>query len=220
MSIPNKMPLTIRKAKDDEFDVIGKLHASAFAENPVYNILFSKMGPSVALQWLWIDGAKQWMAKGLDTVLVLERTDTGEMVGVARYNKYNDGFKPALWDDSEVLYPEGFNKEENSRMAVPIVHWQQELMAKYGQFLCKDQILSHWLEVNHRRGDLITLYSIVLQDFVIAPAHQKRGLGTTFMLEIVALAKEEGMNIALTAGPGMCSSFHKPTALLNITPHA
>lgn len=104
------LPLAVRKAKDDlqEYEIIGNLHAAAFAQNPMYDLLFSKMEPSTALQWLWIDGAKQWAAKGVDTVLVLERTDIKELVvGVARYNKYDAAFKPQMWDDSEVVYPEG-----------------------------------------------------------------------------------------------------------------
>lgn len=104
----------------------------------MYDLLFSKMEPSTALQWLWIDGAKQWAAKGVDTVLVLERTDIKELVvGVARYNKYDAAFKPQMWDDSEVVYPEGSDREESVRMSGPLLQWQQELMDKYGKFLCK-----------------------------------------------------------------------------------
>jgi hypothetical protein len=119
MSGANTLPLVVRKAKDDveEYEIIGNLHAAAFANNPVYDALFSKMKPSVALQWLWIDNAKQWAAKGVDTVLVLERTEGSDLVGLARFNKYDEAFKPQLWDDSEVMYPEGFDREENMRMA-------------------------------------------------------------------------------------------------------
>ncbi|KAI5453723.1 hypothetical protein NCC49_005538 [Naganishia albida] len=186
MSIPDSVPLIVRKAKDDlqEFRVIGKLHAAAFAENPVYNLLFSKMGRSVALQWLWIDNAKQWAAKGVDTVLVLERTDTSEIVGLARYNKYDEAFKPRLWDDTGVTYPEGFNREESMRLAVPLVKWHQELMGEHGRVLS-------------------------LQDFVIAPAHQKRGYGKWFLSHIIELAKEERMNIALFAGSDQSGFWNK-----------
>lgn len=201
MSSPGSLPLAVRKAKDEfhEFQIIGNIHAAAFADNPIYNLLFSKMQPSVALRWLWIDNAKQWAAKGVDTVLVLERPDTNEIVGLARYNKYDEAFKPQLWDDAGVVYPDGFDNEESMRMAVPLLKWQKDLMDSYGGFLCKAMPFRSF---RFGRTDDARLLSPVLQDFVIAPAHQKQGYGKWFLSKIIELAKEERMNIALTAGPG------------------
>lgn len=147
MSGPNTLPLVVRKAKDDveEYEIIGNLHAAAFANNLVYDALFSQMKPSVALQWLWIDNAKQWAAKGVDTVLVLERREGSDLVGLARFNKYDETFKPQLWDDSEAMYPEGFDRKENMRMALPLLNWQQKLMEEYGKFLCKSEVRTRYV---------------------------------------------------------------------------
>lgn len=76
-------PTTIRIAKDHEFETIGRLHASAFADDTMYNILFHKVDASTTLKFDWIDGAKAGVEKGYDTVLVLERTDSGEILGEA-----------------------------------------------------------------------------------------------------------------------------------------
>lgn len=127
-------PTTIRVARDDEFETIGKVHASAFADDTMYNMLFDKVDPAVTLQFNWIEGAKVEVARGYDTVLVLERTDTGEVIGEAWFYKFTKDNQPLPPSDA---YPEGFNKVEDNKMAIPRYKFQQELMEKYSEFMCE-----------------------------------------------------------------------------------
>lgn len=70
MSAPS-LQLNIRHAKPEDFETIGKLHASAVTASRVYNTLYENVDPDVARQWYWIENAGGGVAKGQDTVLVL-----------------------------------------------------------------------------------------------------------------------------------------------------
>lgn len=126
-------PTIIRAARDDEFTTIGKVDALACADNAMYQILWGKLDPAITSQFKWIDGAKADVAKGHHTVLVLERADNGEIAGLAWFWKYSKE-NPPMPPSGE--YPDGFNNSENEKLAFPRFHFEQELMDKWGEFIC------------------------------------------------------------------------------------
>lgn len=132
-------PTIIRAAKDDEFTTIAKVDALACADNEMYNILWGKLDPAITSQFKWIDGAKAGVSKGHDTVLVLERTDNGDILGLAWFWKYSRENPPMPPSDT---YPEGFNKVESDKMSFPRYHFERELMDKWGDFICESQYLN------------------------------------------------------------------------------
>jgi hypothetical protein len=124
----------IRNARSNEFDAIAKMQASALANSDIYKTLYGNVDPLVAQQWLWNDVISTAVAKGHNSVLVIERTDTSEILGVAwivRFSKENRPVVPSGWA------PEGFNREEQLKLMVPKVAWQNELLEKYGQYYCE-----------------------------------------------------------------------------------
>jgi GNAT superfamily N-acetyltransferase len=78
-------------------------------------------------------------------------------------------------------------------------------MEEYGKFLCKSEPVTCRPQLTP-----LSLSLLVLQDFVIAPSHQRRGYGKWFLERIIEIAKAEGMNIALTSGPGRCPPLSTP----------
>jgi hypothetical protein len=133
MSTP-AFPIKIRDAAPTEFETVGKLHALAFADDPMYNLLHSKIPAEVVLKWIWIDGALAGVKKGFDRVMVMEREDTKEVIGLAWFYKYCANNVPILLPES---WPEGFNKQEDIKMAKPRYDWQLELLEKYGDYICE-----------------------------------------------------------------------------------
>jgi hypothetical protein len=133
---PTAPPTIIRAAKDDEFTTIAKVDALACADNEMYDILWGKLDPAITSQFKWIDGAKVGVAKGHDTVLVLESEENGEILGLAWFWKYSKRNPPMPPSDK---YPEGFNKTESDKLSFPRYHFEQELMDKWGDFICESQ---------------------------------------------------------------------------------
>lgn len=128
----NTFPIKIRGAVASQYETIGKLHALAFADGPMYNLLHSAIPADVVLQWIWIDGALAGVRKGYDRVMILERDDTKEIIGLAWFYEYNKENSPILLPES---WPEGFNKVEDIKMAKPRYEWQMELLQKYGEYI-------------------------------------------------------------------------------------
>lgn len=127
-------PTQTRNAREDEYDAIGQLHASAFSSCQRYQERFSGIHPDDVLQWCWIQGAKQSVAKGSGTVLVMERTDTQELVGLIWYRKINQANPPNI-----PQYPKGCdegNQERNDKWSIPRRNWLSALLKKYGEFIC------------------------------------------------------------------------------------
>lgn len=78
--------LNIRTASLDELDIIGKVHASAFSDNQMYGVLFKDVDPDVWQRWIW-DTAAKGVEEGHGAVLILERSDTKEIIGVAWFHQ-------------------------------------------------------------------------------------------------------------------------------------
>lgn len=131
-------PIIFRHAKDDEYETIGRLHDAAFAPDPMIQLVWSGVDPDVELQWQWLDGVKAQVAKGDESVIVMERTDTGELVGSCWYRRYSRA-KPPRYPDA---LPEGVNVLEFDKMERSTVAWLGSLTDKYGEFLCAYLYLS------------------------------------------------------------------------------
>jgi hypothetical protein len=79
---PSSFPVTIRDAKPLEFRALGELWAKALADDDLFKILWSKADPDAMLKWVWEGSVAGAVARGADTVRVLERTDNSEVIGV------------------------------------------------------------------------------------------------------------------------------------------
>lgn len=123
----------IRDARDDDYENIGRLHYAAFDPDPMIKLVWSQVDPDVALQWIWIDGAKAQVETAGEKVVVLERTDTKEVVGACWYRKYSS-VKPPQYPDS---LPKGLNVAEFDKMEKRVVLWLQTLVEQYGEFICE-----------------------------------------------------------------------------------
>jgi hypothetical protein len=126
-------PINIRHAIPEDYETIGKLHAWALASNQLYNTLYAKVDPDVARQWYWIATAGAGVAKGTDSVLVLEFADTKEIIGVTWFYKYNQDRKASL----QGWAPEGFNVEEDMKLMIPRQEWQNGMLEEFGEFMCE-----------------------------------------------------------------------------------
>ena len=115
--------ITIRKAKDDEYHAIADLYQAATANDPLERLLSGNVSPEAYKQWAWINGAKAMVQKGSDTVLVAV-TGSKEMVGVAWYKKFSSSSPPPTPGN----LPEGFNVEENAKIAGPRGKWFREML--------------------------------------------------------------------------------------------
>lgn len=100
----------------------------------MYNLFWSTVDPDVVLQWVWGARAKASVDKGTDTVLVMVRDDTKEIVGLAWYKKYSRVNPPKFVD---LVFPEGFNLAAYKEKEGPMQKWLRELTEKFGEFLCQ-----------------------------------------------------------------------------------
>lgn len=123
----------IRSAKPSQYETLGRLHASAFSQNPMYNLFWSAVDPSVVLDWVWGARAKASVEKGSDTVLVMQRVNSEEIVGVTWYKTYSRVDPPKFLD---LAVPEGFNLEEYTKKEIPMQDWLRGLTDEYGEFPC------------------------------------------------------------------------------------
>lgn len=129
---PANPPTIIRNAKDDEYGSLGRFHASAFASDPMIQLISSKVDPEEKVQRIWIRGAKTAIAKGHDTMLVTERTDSAEIIGLAWYTKVNQDNPPTY----PKTFAKGLNVVEYEKKEKRVYEWEQGLLSKYGEYLC------------------------------------------------------------------------------------
>lgn len=121
-----------RRAKLAEFDILGRLHADAFASDPVVSMLWAKADSDTLRHWYWIDGAKETVEQGSGTVIVAEQELSGEIVGLAWFVKMTKTNPPGI----PTWFPEGYNVTESAKMRGPRLKWQSELLSKYGEYFC------------------------------------------------------------------------------------
>jgi hypothetical protein len=128
-------PTIIRDARLDEFETIGALDRACFSINTdrYWQLVFSQIDPDTWLKWLWIDGARNGVVNGHDRVLVVERTDTYEIVGHAWYRVYSEDNPPSI----PASFPEGLHEVEEAKVNMHRYHWLQQLVKEYGKIICK-----------------------------------------------------------------------------------
>jgi GNAT superfamily N-acetyltransferase len=190
---PHSVPYIIREARADEYNPIGKLHASAFATDPTYHKRFEGLDAATILQWLWLGRAKSSVDQGFGNVLVVEHTGTKELVGVAWYWRMSERNPPRL-----PTYPAGGRQASLGHKSAPYIEWMKELVKLYGDIFCTYQGTQI---ANIESSSPVSLPS-VLAEFAIAPQYQGQGLGTQLMLRLFGNAEQEGLNVALTPHPG------------------
>jgi hypothetical protein len=126
--------LTIRNADPEDFEMLGKLYMSATETDEPDNL-----DPNIAQDQLWIDIAKPRVANGQDTMLVLERADTKEIIGLAWFRNITQNHNPAPGTPGSS--PQGFKTD--AKLSAGRVEWQKELSRDFGEFICE------YLPVHH-----------------------------------------------------------------------
>lgn len=101
--------VVLRGANLGEFDVLGRLHAEAFATDPVVSMLWAKADPEALRKWYWIDGAKEAVEQGAGSVIVAEQERTRDIVGLAYFVKMTKSKPPG----SPTSFPAGYNVQES-----------------------------------------------------------------------------------------------------------
>jgi hypothetical protein len=121
----------IRNARDDEYQTVGRLHAAAFATDPMIQLMCSQVDPDTLLQWR---SGKSNVVTENDTVIVMERIDSSEIIGFASYRLYSRANPPK--PKALESHPKGFNVKEYDKQGIPKLSWLQGLTEKYGEVLC------------------------------------------------------------------------------------
>jgi hypothetical protein len=132
---PLSLPIRIRDAKQSELDVLGQLHASVLANDELWKILWDKVDPEIRNEYIWKGVVSDGVKRGTDAVRVLERMDTSETIGVIWFSiaiKHKQNNKEA-----QRMKPEGFNHEDLQKVMGPTRKWQEELLQRYGGYLCE-----------------------------------------------------------------------------------
>lgn len=129
----NTFPIKIRDAVASKYEEIGRLHALAFAQDPLHRLLYSSIPADVLFQWMWIDGALTGVRMGHDRVLVLERNDTKEVIGLAWFHEYSLENIPNILPNS---WRQSLDREVVHQIARPIHEWQMELLQSFGEYIC------------------------------------------------------------------------------------
>jgi hypothetical protein len=133
MVLACRTPITIRPIKDGEFDEAVRLYRAAINPSRTMQLLICDVEPSEWLQF----AVKRFKSAANDryaSVIVAQRQDTQELVGVALTERYSTANRPTL---PSCQFPAGYNQKEFEKIIVPEVQFQEECLAKYGGFVCK-----------------------------------------------------------------------------------
>jgi hypothetical protein len=125
------LPTVIRDAIPSDFKALAKLYTSALANNESWQIIGREVKPEVAQEWLWDGVAGDRTSSRIDTIWVLERLDTNEVIGVIWFNEAKEEKKNEFWR----VMLEGCNKEELKKLVVPIMRWYTELLQKHSDYI-------------------------------------------------------------------------------------
>lgn len=139
---PVSLPINICDAKPSDLGALGKLHASAVVNDNLWKTLWDKVDPVIRNEYLWNGVVADGVAMETDDVRSLEKTDTSEPIGVIWFSiaiKYKD-------DKQEVQRPrpDGFNHESLQKFMIPTRNFQQEMLERYGGYLCKSSAPLLW----------------------------------------------------------------------------
>lgn len=203
----NNLPAIIRNAKLGEYETIGKLDRECYINTDRHwRLVCGMVDPATWLQWLWIDGAKKGVLEGHDKVLVLERTDTSEIIGVAWYRVYSEANPPS----QPVSFPEGMNTVEDKIVNDSRNRWLENLVQEHGKILFK---LSRPRVIRRQVKSLTRTNDTDVSEFVIGPQYQGTGLGKRLMEQVIEEARTQGLNVFLSAASGKESSRESPSSL-------
>jgi GNAT superfamily N-acetyltransferase len=195
----NTFPIKIRDAVASKYETVGKLHALALAHDSMYRRLYSAIPADILSQWMWIDGALTGVRMGQDRVLILEREDTKEIIGLAWLHEYSMANEPIILPES---WCKGLNKEVVVQIAQPRYEWQMEVLQKNGDYLCAFLTL-YFAALLRSLAYAPVEPHIDLREIAIHPDYRSLGLGRVFMAHLASLAKNEGLSaIALTTDAG------------------
>jgi hypothetical protein len=127
--------LSIRNANPADFEKLAKLYASTSADDDLDNFLFAHVDPGISRGQLWIDDVAPQIAKGQDTLLVLESPKTLEVIGLAWIGKINQDQNAA--PEMAGSSPQGFNVEEGKKLSAGKAKWQKDLLTEYHELMCE-----------------------------------------------------------------------------------
>jgi hypothetical protein len=133
MTSTSSPPIAIRPAKDEEYLEAARVLYAALITNPMINHLVSKVDQSI---WFEFNAGqmKESVEEGFSSILVAQRTDTGELVGVVWSERFNKDHMPTL---PSCLFPEGYKRKELDLILIPEVQFKEETLAKYGDVVCE-----------------------------------------------------------------------------------
>lgn len=130
---PTSDCIAIRRARNDEYPEAALLYREAMSDNPLIQMFISKVDRSVWLKWM-SEQFQETVDGGYGSLLVAQRSDTGELVGLALLIRKTEKNRPTF---PTCQFPEGFNEKELLQVNLSGVPFQEKFLAQYGDFICK-----------------------------------------------------------------------------------
>jgi hypothetical protein len=124
------MSAIIRKAHPHEFHLLTHIHYQTFLQDPTINLLWKHCTPSSIRNWYFPKPSDEF-----STVLVAQEQESEEVVGLVWYLTMSHKNAPTV--RKVVSFPEGYNMEESTKMRGPRMAWQNDLLNKYGEYICE-----------------------------------------------------------------------------------
>lgn len=134
MTSTSSLPvITIRPATSQEYLEVARVLYTAQIANPMIEHLLSKVEPAT---WFEFNAGK--MKKSIEerysSLVVAQRTDTEEIVGVVWSERFNKDHWPQMPCGP---FPKGYNQKERELIAEPELQFIEEIIAKYGDIVCE-----------------------------------------------------------------------------------
>lgn len=121
---------TIRNAHPHEFPFLSNLHYKTSTQDPTISLLWRDCSLTSIRNWYFPKPSDD-----SSTVLVAEERESKEIVGLAWYLTMSHKNAPTVPKlDS---FPEGYNVQESAKMRGPRMVWQNDLLNKYGEYICE-----------------------------------------------------------------------------------
>jgi hypothetical protein len=128
------MSAIIRKAHPHEFPLLSHMHYQTFLQNPTINLLWRHCNSSSIRNWYLPKPSDEF-----STVLVAEERESEEVVGLVWYLTMSHKNAPTV--PKAGSFPEGYNVEESAKMRGPRIAWQNDLLNRYGEYICGSALL-------------------------------------------------------------------------------
>lgn len=114
---------------------VARLHHAAMSSDPEFHLFTSKVDEAIWLRWM-SGQFKETVDGGYDSLLVVEQTDTKELLGFALSKRRTRQNRPTLHN---CQFPNGFNEKELIHISMSGVAFQEEFLSKYDDFICKSR---------------------------------------------------------------------------------